>query len=155
MCSHYLIVKVQKLKNLPKFPGLKCRQTTPIWWEIWGSKTPKVVSCTKLGMLFQNDALMSKLKELTKISGGKVWSDRPKLTIIVCHLIRIDLPNYYSLYYLGWLSEMFSTAEKSYFKGIRLKFWNFLYYWSDLTEIFTQYVKSKKETLFVHETFSI
>ena len=40
-------------------------------------------------------------------------------------------------------------------KGVRLKFWNFLYYWSDLTEIFAQYVKSKKKTLFVHETFSI
>ena len=24
------------------------------------------------------------------------------------------------------------------FKGIVSKFWNFLYYWSDLTEIFTQ-----------------
>ena len=31
------------------------------------------------------------------------------------------------------------------FKGIVSKFWNFLYYWSDLTEIFTQYVKSKKK----------
>ena len=29
----------------------------------------------------------------------------------------------------------------------------FLYYWSDLTKIFTQYVKSKKETLFVRENF--
>ena len=48
----------------------KCGQTTPIWWEIWGSKTPKV-SCTKLGMLFQNDVLMPKLKELTKIYGGQ------------------------------------------------------------------------------------
>ena len=85
-------------------------QTTPIWWEIWGSKTPKV-SCTKLGMLFQNDDQMSKLKELTKISRGKVWSDRSKLTIIVCHLIRIVLPNYYSLYYLGWISEMLGTGE--------------------------------------------
>ena len=41
------------------------------------------------------------------------------------------------------------------FKWIRLKFWNFLYYWSDLIEIFTQYVKLKKKTLFVLETFSI
>ena len=31
------------------------------------------------------------------------------------------------------------------FKGIVSKFWNFLYYWSDLNEIFTQYVKSKKK----------
>ena len=30
-----------------------------------------------------------------------------------------------------------------------------LYYWSDLTEIFTQYVKSEKKTLVVLETFSI
>ena len=30
-------------------------------------------------------------------------------------------------------------------KGVISKFWNFLYYWSDLTEIFTQYVKSKKK----------
>ena len=44
---------------------------------------------------------------------------------------------------------------KHRFKGVRSKFWNFLYYWSDLTEIFTQYVKSKKKTLFVHENFSI
>ena len=29
------------------------------------------------------------------------------------------------------------------------------YYSSDLTEIFTQYVKSKKETPFVHDIFSI
>ena len=82
--------KVKK-KNLPKFLGAKCGSTTSRWWEIWGSKTPKV-SGTKLGMLFQNDDQMSKLKELTKISGGKVWSDRPKLTIIVCHLIKIVLP---------------------------------------------------------------
>ena len=62
-------------------------------------------------MLFQNDDQVSKLKELTKISGGKVWSDRPKLIIIiVCHLIRIDLPNYYSLYYFGWISEMLGTG---------------------------------------------
>ena len=33
-------------------------------------------------------------------------------------------------------------------KRIRLKFWNFLYYYSDLTEIFTQYVKSKKKHFF-------
>ena len=31
----------------------------------------------------------------------------------------------------------------------------FLHYWSDLTEIFTQYVKFEKETFFVHENFSI
>ena len=30
-------------------------------------------------------------------------------------------------------------------KGIVSKFWNFLYYWSDLTEIFKQCVKSKKK----------
>ena len=30
-------------------------------------------------------------------------------------------------------------------KGVISKFWNFLYYWSDLTEIFTQYVKLKKK----------
>ena len=30
-------------------------------------------------------------------------------------------------------------------KGVISKFWNFLYYWSDLTEIFTQYVKSEKK----------
>ena len=30
-----------------------------------------------------------------------------------------------------------------------------LYYWSDLTEIYTQYVKSKKKTLFVRENFFI
>ena len=33
-------------------------------------------------------------------------------------------------------------------KGIIYKIWNFLYYWSDLTEIFTQYVKSKKKNTF-------
>ena len=59
--------KNSKVKNLPKFLGAKCGQITSIWWEIWGSKTPKV-SCTKLGMLFQNDDQMSKLKEL-KTSG--------------------------------------------------------------------------------------
>ena len=37
-------------------------------------------------------------------------------------------------------------------KGIIYKIWNFLYYWSDLTEIFTQYVKSKKKN-YVHEFF--
>ena len=40
-------------------------------------------------------------------------------------------------------------------KGIVSKFWNFLYYWSDLTEIFTQYVKSKKKHFFVLENISI
>ena len=40
-------------------------------------------------------------------------------------------------------------------KAIIYKIWNFLYYWSDLTEIFTQYVNSKKQTLFVREFFSI
>ena len=64
-------------------------------------------------MPFQNDDQLSKLKELTKISGGIVWSDSPKLTIIVCHLIRIVLPNYCSLYYLGCISEMLGTREKS------------------------------------------
>ena len=67
-------------------------------------------------MLLQNDVQMPKLKELTKISGCKVWSDRPKLTIIIYHLIKIVLPNYYSIYYLGWLSEMLGTGEKLYFK---------------------------------------
>ena len=35
------------------------------------------------------------------------------------------------------------------FKGVVWKFWNFFYYWSDLTEIFTQYVKSEKKHLFM------
>ena len=38
-------------------------------------------------MLFQNDYQMSKLKELTKISGGKVWSDRPKLTVLLLAIL--------------------------------------------------------------------
>ena len=51
-------------------------------------------------------------------------------------------------------SEQQSRAEQSWAvlyvsviptKGIISKFWNFLYYWFDLTEIFTQYVKSKKK----------
>ena len=38
------------------------------------------------------------------------------------------------------------------FKGIISKFWDFFYYWSDLTEIFTQYVcKIEKK----NENFSI
>ena len=41
-----------------------------------------------------------------------------------------------------------------FLKGIIYKIWNFLYYWFDLTSIFTQYVESKKKTLFVHENFS-
>ena len=78
--------KSSNVKNLPKFLGRKCGQTTPIWGGIWGSKTPKV-SCTKLGMLFQNNAQMSKLKELTKISGGKVWSDHSKLTVLLLAIL--------------------------------------------------------------------
>ena len=36
-------------------------------------------------------------------------------------------------------------------KGVISKFWNFLYYWSDLTEIFTQYVKlNEKHFLFLN-----
>ena len=36
-------------------------------------------------------------------------------------------------------------------KGVISKFWNFLYYWSDLTEIFTKYVKlNKKHFLFMN-----
>ena len=46
------------------------------------------------------------------------------------------------------------TKKLSSLKGIIYKIWNFLYYWPDLTEIFTQYVKSKKKTLFVTENFS-
>ena len=42
-----------------------------------------------------------------------------------------------------------------FFIKVIYKIWNFLYYWSDITEIFIQYVKSKKKTLFVHENFSI
>ena len=38
-----------------------------------------------------------------------------------------------------------SFSQCELFKGIVSKFWNFLYYLSDLTEIFTQYVKSKKK----------
>ena len=34
-------------KTYQNFWGAKCGQTTPLWWEIWGSKKPKV-SCTKL-----------------------------------------------------------------------------------------------------------
>ena len=41
---------------------------------------------------------------------------------------------------LGWLVKYLP------FKGVISKFWNFLYYWSDLTEIFTQYVKLNKNT---------
>ena len=132
------------------------------WW-IWHILTPKV-SCLNFGVQSLFDSKSSKLKELTKISGGKVWSDHPYMVgnlgvkntksimhqtwhavsewrpdvktertyqnfrgqsvvrppqtdnIIVCHLIRIILPNYYSLYYLGWISEMLGTGGKSYFK---------------------------------------
>ena len=62
----------------------------------------------------------------------------------------------YSCFVVGWALITTNTARREFlerFKGIRLKFWNFLYYWSDLTEIVTKYVKSKKKTLFVHETF--
>ena len=41
---------------------------------------------------------------------------------------------------------MWIIFEIGRFKGVRLKFWNFLYYWPDLTEIFTQYVNRKKNT---------
>ena len=68
--------KSSNAKKLTKISGGKCGQTTPIWWEIWGSKTPKV-SCTQ----------MSKLKELTKISGGKVWSDHSKLTVLLLAIL--------------------------------------------------------------------
>ena len=41
--------------------------------------------------------------------------------------------------------------NKTCLKGVISKFWNFLYYWSDLTEIFTQYVKlNKKHFLFLN-----
>ena len=51
-----------------------------------------------------------------------------------------------------WLAKLF---EKMFIfkglKGVISKFWNFLYYWSDLTEIFTQYVKSEnKHFLFLN-----
>ena len=36
-------------------------------------------------------------------------------------------------------------SQQCHVKGIVSKFWNFLYYWSDLTEIFTQYVKLKNK----------
>ena len=42
-----------------------------------------------------------------------MWSDHPKLTIMVCHLIRIVLPNYYSLYYFGWISEMLGKGGRN------------------------------------------
>ena len=32
-----------------------------------------------------------------------------------------------------------------YLKGAIYKTWDFLYYWSDLTEVLTQHVKSKKK----------
>ena len=43
------------------------------------------------------------------------------------------------------------ARKRDYLKGVISKFWNFLYYWSDLTEIFTQYVKlNKKHFLFLN-----
>ena len=45
------------------------------------------------------------------------------------------------------ISQVQIKISQVQIKGVRLKFWNFLYYWSDLTEIFTQYVKSKKKHL--------
>ena len=48
-------------------------------------------------------------------------------------------------------SEQHSEVRKNTLKGVISKFWNFLYYWSDLTEIFTQYVKlNKKHFLFLN-----
>ena len=40
---------------------------------------------------------------------------------------------------------VFSHSSNVKNKGIVSKFWNFLYYWSNLTEILTQYVKLKKK----------
>ena len=71
--------------------------------------TPKV-SCLIFSVEPLFDGKSSKLKEITKISRVKVWSDHPKLIIIV-------LPNYNFLYYFGWMSEMLGTERKSNLKN--------------------------------------
>ena len=64
-------------------------------------------------MLFQNNAQMSKPIELTKISGGKVWSDHSKLTVLLLAIPSYEDRrfNYYSLYYFGCKSEILSTGK--------------------------------------------
>ena len=73
-------------KKLPKFLGAKCGQTTPIWWKIWGAKTPKI-SCTKLGMLLQNDARCQNWKNLPKFPGAKCGQTFPNWPLLFAILI--------------------------------------------------------------------
>ena len=80
----------------------------PFYGGKFGSQKHQKYHAPNLACCFRMK-IRSKLKE---ISGGEVWSDRPKLTIfIVCHLIRIVPPSYYSHYYLGWISELLGTGE--------------------------------------------
>ena len=46
---------------------------------------------------------------------------------------------------INYAKTSYAIVPKKPIKGVISKFWNFLYYWSDLTEIFTQYVKSEKK----------
>ena len=43
-----------------------------------------------------------------------------------------------------------NKAEGGRLKGVISKFWNFLHYWSDLTEIFTHVKSKKKHFLFMN-----
>ena len=53
--------------------------------------------------------------------------------------------------HIASISNIVWLVASSIIKGVISKFWNFLYYWSDLTEIFTQYVKlNKKHFLFLN-----
>ena len=54
-----------------------------------------------------------------------------------------------TFFFLFMCKNIFDPEDN--IKGVISKFWNFLYYWSDLTEIFTQYVKlNKKHFLFLN-----
>ena len=59
----------------------------------------------------------------------------------------------YMYFYTFFNNTMILIVLLLKIKGVVWKFWNFLYYWSDLTEIFTQYVKSKKKHLLFMKFF--
>ena len=113
MPKFWCAVKVQKWKNLPKFLGAKCGQTTPIW-KFGGQKHQKYHELN-LACCFRMTTRCQNWKNLPKFPGAKCGQTAPNWQLLFTILIGSSY--LITILFIIWAGFMkYWIWGKSYFK---------------------------------------